>query len=325
MDTNTGRFISQDSYAGSVYDPVSLHKYLYANSNPVMYSDPSGYFSLGSVVCASTIGNMLFYSASSCMIALGMNLVRQLNDIRNGMQECINWGDAIADAVIALLTGATFSGLGLGLLPKINSAFVQAIICCAFGTLGVGSFILNLSAARCDYRTKEPDLQKLAFVELLLAGWSAYGSVNCFKSAANLFKASATASSTTNPSTDNTNTASSQNSSSKVYRTSNNEYTNGNYKMSSKGNSDHTSNITYQEPGETLPKSRFMFGVDNVQVTFDAAEFADANNLWVDNKAHIYVTDGYVGVTGSGEPTQYITVTRTDSNYIHAWPSNPPH
>lgn len=42
MDTSTGRFISQDSYAGSISEPVSLHKYLYANSNPVMYSDPIG-------------------------------------------------------------------------------------------------------------------------------------------------------------------------------------------------------------------------------------------------------------------------------------------
>jgi hypothetical protein len=33
-----------DAYQGSVYDPVSLHKYLYANANPVMYSDPSGYY-----------------------------------------------------------------------------------------------------------------------------------------------------------------------------------------------------------------------------------------------------------------------------------------
>ena len=44
MDTSTGRFISQDSYAGSISDPISLHKYLYANANPVMYSDPSGFF-----------------------------------------------------------------------------------------------------------------------------------------------------------------------------------------------------------------------------------------------------------------------------------------
>jgi hypothetical protein len=43
MNPSTGTFISQDAYQGSVYDPVSLHKYLYANANPVMYEDPSGF------------------------------------------------------------------------------------------------------------------------------------------------------------------------------------------------------------------------------------------------------------------------------------------
>ena len=46
MDPSTGTFISMDSYPGSLNDPVSLHKYLYANANPVMYTDPSGYMSL---------------------------------------------------------------------------------------------------------------------------------------------------------------------------------------------------------------------------------------------------------------------------------------
>ena len=45
MDTATGRFITQDTYQGTINDPVSLHKYLYANNNPVMCSDPSGYVS----------------------------------------------------------------------------------------------------------------------------------------------------------------------------------------------------------------------------------------------------------------------------------------
>ena len=30
-----------DTYAGTLDHPVSLHKYLYANANPVMYTYPS--------------------------------------------------------------------------------------------------------------------------------------------------------------------------------------------------------------------------------------------------------------------------------------------
>ena len=50
MDITTGRFTSMDSYLGSVDDPVSLHKYLYANANPVNYIDPTGYFSLAELM-----------------------------------------------------------------------------------------------------------------------------------------------------------------------------------------------------------------------------------------------------------------------------------
>ena len=59
MDTSAGRFISQDTYQGTINDPVSLHKYLYANSNPVMYSDPSGYMTLGELSVSSAISNAL--------------------------------------------------------------------------------------------------------------------------------------------------------------------------------------------------------------------------------------------------------------------------
>jgi RHS repeat-associated protein len=46
MDPSTGRFTGMDKYLGRIDDPVSLHKYLYANANPVNYTDPSGYFTL---------------------------------------------------------------------------------------------------------------------------------------------------------------------------------------------------------------------------------------------------------------------------------------
>ncbi len=46
MNPETGTFTSMDTWQGNLYEPVTLHKYLYANANPVKYKDPSGMFSL---------------------------------------------------------------------------------------------------------------------------------------------------------------------------------------------------------------------------------------------------------------------------------------
>ena len=44
-DPDTGRFISQDSYLGEVGTPPSLHRYLYAYSNPIVWIDLYGFAS----------------------------------------------------------------------------------------------------------------------------------------------------------------------------------------------------------------------------------------------------------------------------------------
>ncbi len=46
MNPETGTFVSRDTYSGDTNSPVTLHKYLYANANPVTYSDPSGYMAV---------------------------------------------------------------------------------------------------------------------------------------------------------------------------------------------------------------------------------------------------------------------------------------
>jgi RHS repeat-associated protein len=42
MSPQQGRFVGMDSFMGSDSDPVSLHKFLYASANPIMYVDPTG-------------------------------------------------------------------------------------------------------------------------------------------------------------------------------------------------------------------------------------------------------------------------------------------
>jgi len=58
-DQGIGRFSSMDTYQGDNYVPVSLHKYLYANANPVMYTDPTGNFSLGSLMSGINVQGIL--------------------------------------------------------------------------------------------------------------------------------------------------------------------------------------------------------------------------------------------------------------------------
>ncbi|WLR41723.1 RHS repeat-associated core domain-containing protein [Bacillus carboniphilus] len=42
-NSNTGRFISQDTYKGVAHDPWSQHLYSYTTNNPVNYIDPTGH------------------------------------------------------------------------------------------------------------------------------------------------------------------------------------------------------------------------------------------------------------------------------------------
>ena len=49
-----------DTYEGSIYDPDTLHKYLYANGNPVRYSDLSGNF-------ASAVGGLVATTINTVM------------------------------------------------------------------------------------------------------------------------------------------------------------------------------------------------------------------------------------------------------------------
>lgn len=54
-----GRFLTMDVFSESIFEPHTLHKCLYARSNPINYADPTGMFSPMTVVVAMAIGVIL--------------------------------------------------------------------------------------------------------------------------------------------------------------------------------------------------------------------------------------------------------------------------
>ena len=115
MDTSTGRFISQDSYQGSIFDPVSLHKYLYANANPVMYTDPSGYFTLEDVeigTAGETILNVAYQMANQSAMRIGMAILASVITIADVALFTYIITEYLLDNINNIASGATTSAEG---------------------------------------------------------------------------------------------------------------------------------------------------------------------------------------------------------------------
>ena len=58
-----GRFVSMDTFPGWKDVPISLNKYLYANSDPVNGRDPSGLFTLTDLQAVFSINTLVFSAA----------------------------------------------------------------------------------------------------------------------------------------------------------------------------------------------------------------------------------------------------------------------
>ena len=59
LDPSLGRFFTMDTFEGNRSDPLSLHKYLYAQDNPINRVDPSGHESLASLTFSIAITSQL--------------------------------------------------------------------------------------------------------------------------------------------------------------------------------------------------------------------------------------------------------------------------
>ena len=105
--TDTGTFISMDTYQGNLYEPVTLHKYLYANADPVKYTDPSGMFSLGEL-------NTTLAAQSIMQNRITIGLMGVVTGVANATFTAMDGGSS-EEIRNAFITGF-FIGAGMGLL-----------------------------------------------------------------------------------------------------------------------------------------------------------------------------------------------------------------
>jgi RHS repeat-associated protein len=105
MDPNTGRFTRRDSFAGYEEKPVSTHPYIYANNNPVTFTDPSGFSSL-----AELMVNIKELGRSAA------------NNIRQGVN-LKKWIDRAEGASDLLFVAALFGRVGINLFLKYSDLF----------------------------------------------------------------------------------------------------------------------------------------------------------------------------------------------------------
>ena len=131
MNPSVGTFISMDSYEGSIDDPVSLHKYLYANADPVNKYDPSGFMTEEEVTTTSTMQSILNGIKSPNVKAL-MNLFSGLSVIWDTWQTAkTSWEDGLRGEDLAI-------SIACGVMTSIVTNFSCQIL--ALGAWGVAIF-----------------------------------------------------------------------------------------------------------------------------------------------------------------------------------------
>ena len=166
MDPASGTFTSMDTYAGSLSDPMSLHKYLFANSNPIMYSDPSGHLSLAEkmLVCG-LIGELA--SSTLYLVELFTTDNIQYNSTFDAAL------GSLSVAITGFLAGVLFCLMHI-LFAAILGTVIAAIV---FGSFGIVMSILGIADGFLDYTKGDTTLGAVKVVMSIVSLALSMGSV----------------------------------------------------------------------------------------------------------------------------------------------------
>lgn len=105
---------SLDDFAGNNQDPQSFHKYLYTHADPVNGFDPTGQFSLGSLISATVTGGIVGGIGGAAVGAVHGGIKGGLEGAKAGALSGLLWGAAAGASIGAggYLLGTYFLSLG---------------------------------------------------------------------------------------------------------------------------------------------------------------------------------------------------------------------
>ncbi len=192
MNPTTGTFITMDEYAGSVFEPVSLHKYLYANANPVMFSDPSGYLSVSELSASMAIQGII-----GGIVSAGINILTFLNTAEPG--DKFDWNNFWGSVIGGFIFGAGFGAVGTYAMAVKSAAIMTA--------LGFSSLTFAAMSAIQSIEYGQEGEYELAITYWILTAIGLVGTAKSFNQAYQFSTARTTAATTTQNTASNTSCA----------------------------------------------------------------------------------------------------------------------
>ena len=166
MSPETGTFTTMDTYAGTLDNPVSLHKYLYANGNPVMYKDPTGNFSLMETSVAqgiqATINTIITPGFSLQKMLTLANLAVTAYDVATTMRMVFCGEATVLDVALCIVKGLVVQSL----ISCVATAVFGEAAAFMLKLVGIGQDTYGLIEA---IKSKDPKEIVIATVRLAVS------------------------------------------------------------------------------------------------------------------------------------------------------------
>jgi RHS repeat-associated protein len=177
LNTETGRFQSRDSFQFALSTPITLHRYLYANLNPVTNVDPSGLYTINDGTSAAAINGTLNAVKIQRFFAIRdrLQLVLALANFSFGVASLVSNSLEAVGKVTQTARFPDGSELSLGFAVMKSNAEVGYTVTAGtkskatkgIGAAGTTSFELGL---RRDFKTGKVTVSATAGFGVELAG-----------------------------------------------------------------------------------------------------------------------------------------------------------